>query len=95
MTTKELVRLHNEDLERDGLMALAEIYSLKMFRDELNAEVKGRPADGGYQYRNFAFTNRKRAYGDYLYYQDRDMFECNYRDWLLKKKGEQEALIAA
>ena len=33
------------------------------------------------------FGNTKREYGDYLYYQDRIMFDMNYEDYC-KEKGK-------
>lgn len=55
--------------------------SKKDFRDFLNKlEEKD-----GYKWHNGRYGATKRKYGDYLYSQDRDLFECNYSDWLCKK----------
>jgi hypothetical protein len=84
MTTKELVELHNEDLKRDGLFekSVSAGTTRADFRRALNASLGGRVEEGGRQYRNHVYGNRSRAYGDYLYRQDRDMFENDYHQWL-------------
>lgn len=54
------------------------------YRRYLNAlypnasEVSGKGANGRYR-------PTKRAYGDYLYAQDREMFEVNYQEWINRR----------
>jgi hypothetical protein len=46
---------------------------MKAFREYLNSRFS--PSEG--RWRNNKFVQRKRLYGDYLYYQDRALFdEC-------------------
>jgi hypothetical protein len=54
----------------------------KMFIEELNR--------GGYQHShaNNKYGNRKRAYGDYLYNQDREKFNVNYEEWKLEQQSK-------
>ncbi len=85
MTNKELTLAHLEYIKKDGVFELSKRFTMKMFREELNRESGQRPEDGGKSWRNNVFGNRKRAYGDYLFRQDRDMFMDNYRRWLLSK----------
>lgn len=33
------------------------------------------------KHRNAPYRQRTRLYGDYLWHQDRDMFEVNYAEW--------------
>jgi hypothetical protein len=89
METKELVRLHEQSMERDGVLSLTKIKGTRRadFRRLLNERADGRVPEGGKSYRNHVFGNRVRAYGDYLYACDRDMFEDNYRRWLLGDKN--------
>ena len=48
----------------------------KVFREFLNqCYAKSMHKNGRYE-------QKKRAYGDYLYAQDRVKFECDYEDWL-------------
>ena len=51
------------------------MFTKKQFRELLNKEapVANRP------WKSHRFGNTKRNYGDYLYAQDRDMFEQNYQ----------------
>lgn len=53
--------------------------SKKAFIAELNS--------GGYKHShaNNKYGNRKRAYGDYLYHQDREKFEVDYAEWKAAK----------
>lgn len=48
----------------------------KMFREQLNKEFPAAKS-----YKNNQYTNRVRPYGDYLYSQDREMFNVNFEDW--------------
>lgn len=55
---------------------------IKAFREYLNQESAERikKAKGGSdsgRYQNFRYHQRVRLYGDYIYYQDRDMFMEN------------------
>ena len=59
----------------------------KAFRQYLNEQAEKH----GYKHKNFRFGQRVRPYGDYLYAQDRDMFNENYGRWL---KGEYDAPIS-
>lgn len=61
----------------------------KQFRELLNAKFPAAPggtSDPGYRKgdRN-QFGPTKRAYGDYLWHQDRDMFNEDYRQYLAGK----------
>lgn len=85
MSNKELVAWHDVHKQRDGVMHLVKKFTRKMFREEMNETAKGRVDAGGKAWRNNIYGNRKRAYGDYLYTQDRDMFEDDYRRWLISK----------
>lgn len=60
-----------------------------MFRELLNKESQGRVDEGGSIWKNDKYGNTKRAYGDYLYSQDREMFNLNYQEWLAEKKDEK------
>jgi hypothetical protein len=54
--------------------------AIKAFRDYLNHNFGGRVDDPSFQgtpWRNNQYHQAKRAYGDYLYSQDRDMFNEN------------------
>ena len=54
----------------------------KAFREHLNTRFAGTE-----NHRNGAFRQLKRGYGDYLYNQDREMFDVEYAEW----KKQQEA----
>ena len=51
----------------------------KVYRERLNREYAS-AKHKNYQ-RVHHFEQRSRPYGDYLWSQDRDMFEMNYKDW--------------
>ena len=55
----------------------------KEYRDYLNAKFPAKPgmtSDPGYRMgARGQFGPRKRAYGDYLWHNDRAMFEADYR----------------
>lgn len=86
-TNKQLDEFNKESLVRDEVFELSKKYPKKLFREFMNEEAKGRVENGGKIWRNNIFGNRKRAYGDYLFAQDRDMFNNNYRLWLIEKKN--------
>ena len=52
----------------------------KAFRELLNKQdlESSNPRD----HKHGVYHQRTRLYGDYLYNQDRDKFEANYREWL-------------
>lgn len=50
----------------------------KMFRELLNEADKKNPVN----WKHNQYHQRTRLYGDYLYNQDRDMFDENYGRWL-------------
>ena len=52
----------------------------KQFREELNQ------GDYRHSHANNKYGNRKRAYGDYLYAQDRDKFEWDFQEWLKQRR---------
>jgi hypothetical protein len=57
------------------------IKTKKAYRDYLNqaypaTDFKNRGTDG------IVRGQRKRAYGDYLWFQDREKFEADYQEWL-------------
>ena len=54
----------------------------KMFREELNA------GDYQHSHANNRYGNRKRLYGDYLYYQDREKFDVDFEEWKEAKEKE-------
>jgi hypothetical protein len=47
------------------------------FRRHLNDTCRNAP-----QYRNGRYSQRTRPYGDYLYAQDRDKFDVEYKEWV-------------
>lgn len=54
----------------------------KQFREYLNRWDEAR-GDKAKTFRSHRFHQAKRFYGDYLYAQDRDMFNDLYRRWQL------------
>lgn len=50
--------------------------SMKAFRDFLNREYPDA------KHRHGKYRQRTRAYGDYLYFQDREKFDVEYQEWL-------------
>jgi len=57
---------------------------IREFREHLNtlcSKSRG--------YRNFNYRQRTRAYGDYLYHQDRDKFMVELREWLTASQNDQ------
>jgi hypothetical protein len=53
----------------------------KEFREHLNQKFPFKADDVGKGDRN-QYKARKRAYGDYLWHQDREMFEMDYQEYL-------------
>lgn len=51
----------------------------KEFREHLNQKF---PADPETNHRNGRYKQKTRAYGDYLWNQDRAMFENDYQEYL-------------
>lgn len=51
--------------------------TLKSFREFLNAKFAGSDL-----HKHFAYHQRTRGYGDYLYYQDRAKFDVELQDAL-------------
>ena len=49
----------------------------KAFREYLNQLCKD-----GNKWKNGVYSQRKREYGDYLYHQDKEQFEVQYKKWL-------------
>lgn len=89
MTNKELTASHVASME-PHLLELSKTSTRKMFREKMNAEANGRVDQGGVSYHTVGeHKNRKRAYGDYLFAQDRDIFECSYRRWLKEIHGSK------
>lgn len=70
----------------------AEIAALtrKQYREYLNELF---PANAPYPHSHNRYKQRARAYGDYLYYQDREKFEADYQEELqqrrLKESGQK------
>jgi len=94
---KALVALHDENKRRSGVLELTRTYTRKMFRAHLSAEsqawAQSKNAAGHGAWKNGSYRNSKRPYGDYLFHQDRDMFEDLYRLWLVEiKKAPHEDL---
>lgn len=55
----------------------------KEYRELLNKRYPFNPSDVGKGDRN-QYKARKRAYGDYLWFNDRSMFEADYQEELKK-----------
>ena len=53
-------------------------------------EVLNQQCAGG-EYRNGLYHNRIRAYGDYLYAQDRDKFNMEFSEWCKAKLNQETA----
>lgn len=53
----------------------------KEFREHLNRRFPFNPADQGKGEKG-RYKATKRAYGDYLWHQDREMFEVDYQEHL-------------
>ena len=49
----------------------------KAFREYLNQLCEDEN-----KWKNGRYCQKKRGYGDYLYYQDREQFEVQYKKWL-------------
>lgn len=56
----------------------------KEFRQYLNEQFPFNPSQNNKRGEAGAYGQRKRAYGDYLWNQDRAMFENDYREHLEK-----------
>jgi len=52
----------------------------KAFREYLNAMDAG--SENPISYKNYAYGQRTRLYGDYLYNQDREKFAVEYEEWI-------------
>jgi hypothetical protein len=50
---------------------------VKRFREYLNEHFRDTP-----KHQNGRYQQKTRPYGDYLYAQDRDMFQFEMREWL-------------
>lgn len=55
------------------------------FREELNV------GDYKHSHANSRYENRKRPYGDYLYFQDREKFNFDFEEWR-QAKGQLATL---
>ena len=64
---------------------MSETRTRKEFREHLNREY---PAP---THRNGVYRQRSRPYGDYLWHQDREKFEADYREWLAPAKEPSHA----
>jgi hypothetical protein len=53
----------------------------KEFRNYLNEKFPANPATN---HKHNRYQQRTRAYGDYLWHQDRSMFEADYQEHLVK-----------
>lgn len=51
--------------------------SFREYLNKLDAESKN-----PISYKNYRYAQRTRLYGDYLYSQDIEKFNANYREWL-------------
>ncbi len=60
----------------------------KMFRELLNEQF------GFKNWKHNRYQNTKRPYGDYLYAQDRDMFNVNFAEWKSNIESGKENLDA-
>jgi hypothetical protein len=56
----------------------------KAFREYLNSFDDGEPT-----YRNGRYHSTKRAYGDYLYAQDPEMFNVQFKEWKVEQESKQ------
>lgn len=61
--------------------------SKKAFREYLNKEFS---MAKGFKWKHNQFHQRTREYGDYLYNQDRVMFNVNYEEWLKDEKQKNQ-----
>jgi hypothetical protein len=61
---------------------LKHLFTKKAFREHLNKSYPFNPAKNNTHGRNPGA--RKRAYGDYLYAQDREQFNVEYTEWVAK-----------
>ena len=59
----------------------------KEFRQYLNEKFPFNPNDQGKGERN-RYKATKRAYGDYLWFNDRGMFENDYREYHEQQAGQ-------
>jgi hypothetical protein len=57
-------------------------FTKKAFREFLNKQEQ---EIGGPLHRHGVYHQRKRAYGDYLYFQDRDKFDVDFAEWVAKQ----------
>jgi hypothetical protein len=55
---------------------------IKKFREVLNKADRG-------DWRNGAYHQKTRPYGDYLYAQDREKFQIDMMEWIAKGRPEQ------
>jgi hypothetical protein len=62
----------------------------KQYREKLNREI-GLP-DGRGKGKNGRYKPSKRLYGDYLYHQDREMFEVEYKEYIELEKLKDTSL---
>lgn len=72
--SKDLEPLAKEARKYKSAEEFAKNLSPANYRRFLNELSKGRVEEGGVVHKNNQYGNRKRAMGDYLYNQDRDMF---------------------
>lgn len=54
----------------------------KEFREYLNQKFPFNPNENNKRGDKGQYGQRKRAYGDYLWHQDREFFENDYQDYL-------------
>jgi hypothetical protein len=57
--------------------------TMKAFREYLNEQER---QIGSSLHRHNQYQQRKRAYGDYLYFQDRDKFNVEFEEWIKSKQ---------
>ena len=68
--------------QNDGMMKLTK----KAFREYLNRRCAEGP-----KHRERRYQQRKRGYGDYLYFQDRERFNWEYEEWLKQQASQGTA----
>lgn len=56
-------------------------FTKKAFRELLNSQQEKYKSTN---HKNGVYHQLKRLYGDYLYHQDREKFDVNYKEWLVE-----------
>ena len=62
--------------------------TIKKFREYLNEKFKD-----SRKWKNYRYHQRTRGYGDYLYFQDRSMFDANLEEVLSGNREEYKDFL--